>query len=192
MKKTVELFKTQDKTDCIELFYDIYKNIPFRLEWLDKENVTRYINDMEKTPNFLGYTLYADDKPVGYCLGRVNDYFKNKTYEIDELFIKKSLQGEGLGTFFLAFVELALSKKDIRVMKLNTSKTASSYEFYGKIGFLSLNDSVSLVRKVKEQEKPVEVTTEVTGATSDTTETKKEDSAKTEQPKNKKDDKKEE
>ncbi len=149
MNKRVEFFKAEDIGNCVDLFYDVYKNIPFRFEWLEKGNVTRYITDTQNTPNFLGFTLYADDKPVGFCLGKVNDYFKNATYEIDELFIKKTLQGEGLGTFFMAYIEMTLAKKEIKVMKLNTNKTASSSEFYQKIGFLQLVESVCLMRKVK-------------------------------------------
>ncbi len=148
MNKSVEYFKAEDIGGCVELFYDVYKNIPFRFEWLEKQNVSRYISDTQGAPNFLGFTLYADGKPVGYCLGKTNDYFKNSTYEIDELFIKKTMQGEGLGTFFVAFIEMVLAKKDIKVMKLNTNKTASASEFYGKIGFVPLVESVCLMRKV--------------------------------------------
>ncbi len=148
MEREIKPMEREDIEKASEMFYKIYKNIPFRFEWLKKENVVRYINDTFNRNNFLGYVLLVDGVKVGYCLGEINDYFKNAYYEIDEIFIVRNMQGEGHGTFFITEIEGFLAEKKLDVIKLNANKNFNYYDFYKKNGFVNLSGTVSFIKRV--------------------------------------------
>ncbi len=148
MKKEVRALEKKDIEKASDLFYEIYTNIPYRFEWLKKENVVRYFNDNFSRNSFLGYVLVIDDKDVGYCFGNIKDYFKNSYYEIDEIYVNRVMQGEGHGTYFLNTIEDFVSKKNVNVIKLNANQNSNNFKFYSKNKFVKLKDNISLIKRI--------------------------------------------
>ncbi len=152
MNRQVLAMEKKDIDIAVEIFYETYINIPFRFEWLKKENVKRYFMDLYSKRNFLGYTLVVNGEVVGFCFGSINDYFKNFYYEVDEIFIVRNLQGQGNGTYFIKEVESYVRPKKINIIKLNANKNSNYYEFYEKNGFVPLKENVSFIKRVANPE----------------------------------------
>lgn len=120
---------------CLDIFYDVYKNPPFNYKWLKIEDVCRYFNDIESTPNFYGFVFIVENQTVGVCLGTISDYFLNSKYSIDEIYIRREFQNKGLGKKMLSEIEEFLIQNNIAAVELKTSKNRSSFMFYKNSGY---------------------------------------------------------
>ncbi len=128
-------YEKKDKPACVHLFLEIFCNPPYDYHWMTQDNTLRYFTDLENTPCFLGVTFWEDKTLAGFCLGVTSDYFIGKSYEIKEIAVAKSLQGEGRGGKLLALLTEFLKQQQVDVMTLATHQSLNAYSFYQKQGF---------------------------------------------------------
>jgi ribosomal protein S18 acetylase RimI-like enzyme len=87
------------------------------------------------------YFLYADDDLAGYL--KVNDTFAQtdihdaESLEIERIYIKKKLMGNGLGTMLIDYAERLATEMEKKYLWLGVwEKNLSAIAFYKKMGFL--------------------------------------------------------
>lgn len=142
-------YKKENLKSLTDIFFDIYYNKPFNYNWLKKSEIERYFSDLSKTPNFLGYVIIQNNEIIGGCLGIINDYFKNKTYKISEIFISRKFQGLGYGSSALRELEALLFNEKIVMLELSTDKASQAFKFYKKNSFFSSQHTINLLKPIK-------------------------------------------
>ncbi|MDR3238545.1 MAG: GNAT family N-acetyltransferase [Clostridiales bacterium] len=139
-------YSARYRSGCADIFYKIFTMPPFHFSWLDRANVERYFTDLENAPRFLSYLLVNGDRPLGACLGQVDDYFMTAGYRVNEFFIDEEIQGLGMGTDFLRAVENNLRREGIEAIYLFAQKYSKAHAFYRRCGFLVNDETVHMVK----------------------------------------------
>ncbi len=138
---------TEDEIETSSnLYYEVFTSPDWKFYWLTKEKAYNYFMDMFNTPNFIGFVLIDNDEVIGACFGVSNPHFINKQYEIKEIFIKHSLQNQGIGNIFLEQVETELASQQIQLITLYTQKTVPAFNFYKKRDYITLKDTVHMMK----------------------------------------------
>lgn len=134
--------------ECANIFYDIYTSDEFKFDFLTRENVLDYINEVAENLEFKGYVYIQNKKIVGFCLGRNQLTFGNKMFEIAEICVKNEVRGKGIGKILMSEMEKDLKNKDYVCINLNTKRTIKAYDFYLKYGFVEKQDVVQLMKSI--------------------------------------------
>ena len=143
---------TPDHRDkCAELFNKLYSAPPFDYNWLDFDKAKQYLMDLENTPNSLSYVLTDNNVIIGACLGQKEEHFMNPGYKINEFFIEPEHQHMGLGSFFVTVLEERLREMDMKTISLFTQRHMDSYSFYQKNDFVPNNETVHMVRIIRQE-----------------------------------------
>ena len=131
----IQEFSKDNLNLCAEMFFDVFTSPPWEYTWLSRENINRYFEDMLITPGFIGFLYYEGHTCLGVCLGGINDYFIAPQFEINEIFINRNRQKEGIGSKMLAEIETCLSDAGVHCVTLLTQKDMNAYQFYLKNGY---------------------------------------------------------
>lgn len=137
MKLTTECFSSDKLEDYIRLYQRVFRSEPWNDNDSDEE-VRLYFERFMRSDIFLGYAGYLDGSLAAISAGFVKPWVKGYEYYIDQFCVDTDLQGQGIGTAFLADIEKQLKKRDINNIFLLTDKNYPSYDFYRKNGFNDL------------------------------------------------------
>ena len=85
---------------------------------------------------------------MGLSLGSIRHWWTGTEYVIDEFCVATSMQGQGRGTEFLAYIEASIKEKGIVHIFLQTERSVKAYQFYIKQGFQELPDHVSFWKEI--------------------------------------------
>jgi len=138
----VREYRNDDMNAAIELYMDCFLNPPFHYDWLRRDSIRRYFEDMERTPGFKGFVFELDGTIAGILLGALQDYFACPTYDIKELIVSRASRGHGVGKSLLAGAEDALAKEGIGLVSLATADYLDAFEFYKKNGYAVSDNTV--------------------------------------------------
>ena len=128
-------FRFEDMDACVELYKDVFTSNPWNDYWLSNEQVRYYLNELIENPVFEGYVAYENSKLIAVCLGHKRSWWNGKEFFIDELFVSKEMQGNGIGSKLLEFVEFKNTIEDCVRLTLLTNKNFPAEEFYLNKGF---------------------------------------------------------
>lgn len=129
-----------------EMYINVFKSDEFNFEWMKEEKIKEYFSDMINTPKFLGYIYLIEGKPLAYCFGTINDYFKLPHYYIHEIFVDTEFQGKGIGKTFMKKIEEDLLSRNVPMINLLTLNTISAYEFYKKQDYIETKASTYMTK----------------------------------------------
>lgn len=129
-----------------EIYTKIFKGEQFKFDWMEEEKVKEYFTDMINTPKFLGYSYSIEGKPLAYCYGTVNDYFKVPHYYIHEIFVDIEFQSKGVGKTFMEKIENDLLSREIPMINLLTLNTIPAYDFYKKQDYIETKASTYMTK----------------------------------------------
>ena len=92
------------------------------------------------------YVVIVDEKIIGFVMTSVDSGIKNKLW-INELWILKEYQGQGIGKKFMVEIEKIYQKKGIKIFELvaDTEK-GGALDFYKKINY-KIDDSTVFMQK---------------------------------------------
>lgn len=130
-----------------KLFADVFQKEPWNFAWINEEKATAYFRYMEASPESLGFFLMEEDEVIGCCMGQINPYFEFVTYDIKEIYIVTSHQGEGKGSFFLEAIEDFLRNIRVHVVNLLTSGQIDAFQFYLKNGY-EVSENTTFMQKL--------------------------------------------
>lgn len=131
---------------CIDIFYDIYTSDEFCCDFLTKENIKTYFEEITSNNEFQGFVFIKNKKIVGMCFGLAKWNFGNKFYEIGEICITNEFRGSGLGTSFMESIEMYLKKQNFKSVSLHTRRDMRAYDFYMKNDFKEKDSVVSMIK----------------------------------------------
>lgn len=132
-----------------ELYREAFAGAPWNDDWSDTKQLDEYIKDVSKSYNALNYGLLIDGKLTGMSLGKINHWWEGTNYNIEELCISPSYQGQGTGSKFLELIEQNICEKGLAGIFLQTDNDKQSYHFYHKNGFEDLDKHISLYKSLR-------------------------------------------
>lgn len=135
-----------DRAAVTRLFRDVFTKEPWNDDWSDRKQLDAYIEDLTGQNNSLTLGCFERGRLAGLSMGHVKHWHTGTEYLIDEFCVDPSSQGRGVGTEFLRLIENYLKERGIHHIFLLTDRTVPAYDFYRKMGFTELKDSVSFVK----------------------------------------------
>lgn len=130
--------------ECVDLYMDTFSKEPWNDEYESRQQVVDFFNSHFKNNYFLGYVAIIDKKIIALSIGMKKPWIKGMEYYIDEFCVSDLMQGQGIGSEFLKEIEKINEADEIYGMILNTEKEYTSYNFYIKNGFKSINNLIVL------------------------------------------------
>lgn len=119
---------------CAELFVAAFNGPPWHDAWRP-EQARAYLEDIFRSPGFMGFLLSVADRPVAFCVGRVNRWYRGDEYMVHEFGVHPDAQRRGYGTRLLAAVESAVAAAGCRAIVLLTRRDMPAAAFYAAHGF---------------------------------------------------------
>lgn len=141
-------FNLKDFDACIELYKDVFSSDPWNDYWLSNEQVRYYLNELIENPVFEGFVAYENSKLIAACFGHKRSWWSGKEFFIDELFVSKDMQGKGIGTKLLEFIEFNTIIGDCGRLLLLTNKNFPAEKFYLKKGFNIDNRRIVMAKDI--------------------------------------------
>ena len=133
----MELVKlsVDDKDSIKELFTSVFTKEPWNDDWSDEEQLDAYIMDLIGCFNSLALGFKDENGLQAIALGRIKHWYRKTEFFIDELCVRTSLQGQGIGGRFVEAIEEYLKNIGVRGIFLLTDRDVPAYDFYKKHGF---------------------------------------------------------
>lgn len=131
--------------ESVDLFIDVFSKPPWNDCFESKEPVIHFFRAFIELPNFKGYQLYDENnRVIGVSIGFIKPWLKNDElryeYFLDQYCIDHTLQGRGLGAYFMREIEKRLKQENINDIILNTGLSSPAYKFYLKLGFQDMKE----------------------------------------------------
>jgi GNAT superfamily N-acetyltransferase len=139
-------FTLNDLDGCVELYKDVFSAEPWYDGWLSIEQVRKYVNELIANPVFEGFVAYDNSDIIAVCLGHKRSWWNGKEFFIDELFVTKKMQGKGIGTQLLNYVESNPLIGDCVRLILLTNNDLPAEKFYLKRGFKIKKNRIIMVK----------------------------------------------
>ena len=132
-----------------ELYREAFGGEPWNDDWSDAKQLSEYMKDISKSYHALNYGLMMDGKLVGMSVGKISHWWEGTNYNIEELCVSPTCQGQGIGSRFLELIEQRVREKGLAGIFLQTDNDKPSYRFYHKNGFKDLDMHISLYKSVR-------------------------------------------
>jgi ribosomal protein S18 acetylase RimI-like enzyme len=147
-KLEIKRFTIQDMEVCVELYNEVFSADPWYDEWTSTEQIKNYLNELVANPVFEGFVAYDSSDIIAVCLGHKRSWWTGKEFFIDELFVAKNMQGKGIGTQLLDYVESNRLIGDCVRLILLTNNDLPAEKFYLKRGFKRNNKRIIMVKNL--------------------------------------------
>lgn len=121
--------------DIKRVINEAFSAPPWNDDWSDDANFTLYIKDIIGGSSSLSFGLFEKERMIGLCLGRIKHWFNGAEYVIDDICVCPDVQGQGIGSCWLAMVEDALREHGVARVGLLTRRDAPAFGFYRKNGY---------------------------------------------------------
>ncbi|MBE6753891.1 MAG: GNAT family N-acetyltransferase [Ruminococcaceae bacterium] len=148
----IKRLSIEDKEAIKQLFCSVFTREPWNDDWSDEQQLDSYIIDLIGCHNSLTYGMYEDGQLVGLSMGLIKHWYMGTEYYINELCILTEKQGMGLGARFIDEISAELIADGINHIFLLTDRSVPAYNFYKKLGFRELTDTVAFVRNLEPAE----------------------------------------
>jgi aminoglycoside 6'-N-acetyltransferase I len=148
MEYHFERLDERASAEITELFVSVFTNDPWNDDWSDQDQLARYIHDLIGQGNSLTFGLYEGPALIGLSMGRVKHGYAGAEYDVDELCIRASKQGQGVGRRFMEEIERACRELGLRYVFLLTDDDVPAFAFYRKMGYSQLKNNVAFAKKL--------------------------------------------
>ena len=132
---TVQPLTRRDIPACAALYIRTFSAPPWCDDLPSDKPVIAYFENFIQMDTFLGYIAFQNDKLVALSTGMKKPWIGGVEYYIDEFCVDPDLQGQGIGSAFLAVIEEDLTHRGMCGMLLNTEEDYPAFDFYIKNGF---------------------------------------------------------
>lgn len=124
-----------------ELFVSVFNAEPWNDSWTIETAQIR-IENMMRTPTFIGKALYVDNALIGIIWGQKEQYYNGIHIHLQEFCVKTSEQNKGYGNTLLKALEKTLSEIGVKNIYLITSKGEKTEGYYAKRGFSTSGNTI--------------------------------------------------
>ena len=148
--ETIEMrkFMIKDMDAIVELYKDVFSAEPWNDVWKSRDQVRYYLNELIENPVFEGFVAYENSLLVAVCFGHKRSWWTGKEFFIDELFVANGIQGNGIGTRLLHYVERNLFILDCMRLTLLTNRDIAAKDFYLKKGFTTIHNRIVMTKDI--------------------------------------------
>ena len=150
-----------------ELYKEAFGGAPWNDDWSDGVQLNEYMRDISGAHGALNYGLLIDGKLCAISVGRINHWWEGTNYNIEELCVSPSYQGQGIGSKFISLIENEIRGKGLAGIFLQTDNDKPSYHFYHKNGFTDLDTHISLYKSIRGSEGGCEKSDTITDESED-------------------------
>lgn len=144
----IRRFTIGDIDAVVELYKDVFSAEPWNDLWISSEQVRYYLNELIENPRFDGFVAYENSLLLGCCFGHQRSWWNGKEFFIDELFVANQMQGNGIGSKLMHYVETDLLMDDYNRIVLLTNKNLPAEKFYLKKGFNINQNRIIMVKDI--------------------------------------------
>ena len=136
--------------EMAELYKSAFKGEPWNDDWSDQNQLMEYVKEISGAYNALNFGLFINGELAAMSVGMIRHWWEGTNYNIEEFCVRPDLQGQGIGSHFMAVISDNVRERGLSGIFLQTDKDKPSYGFYHKNAFKDLDSHVSLYKKVKE------------------------------------------
>ena len=133
--------------EITELFIDSFNCSPWNDEWT-YETASKRLADIINTPGFIGMAYYHEGELAGIIMGKTEQYYNGKSFQILEFCTSASFKGRGFGTRLLNEYIEKIKKEGIDNIYLMTLHGDSTEGFYEKRGFKADEKMLIMSKKI--------------------------------------------
>ena len=145
----IKKFAVMDIDACVKVYKDVFSSDPWNDDWMSIDQVRNYFDELIKNPIFDGFVAYENSKLVAACFGHKRSWWTGNDFFIDELFVANQMQGKGIGTKLLEYVECNQAMDNCNRLILLTNRNLPAEEFYLKKGFKTNNSRIIMEKNVQ-------------------------------------------
>jgi len=133
-----------DLKEIAEIFKNESNKKPYFQGWTEKTAHKKIINLFKEDEI---YVSLVNEKIVGFIITKLNRR-KNEFY-IDELWLRNTQQGKGIGSALLKYVEDLYSHKGVSTVTVMAHQKARAMDFYKKSKFKEKHTYVYLTKRIR-------------------------------------------
>ncbi len=131
---------------CVDLFIETFSKEPWNDVYNSREQVVTFFENYRNNNYFLGYVLVKGEEVIALSLGERKPWIKGMEYYIDQFCVSREFQGNGIGSYFLNFIESDIRKEGMNAIILMTDRGFPSERFYKKNGFTECEEIIFLAK----------------------------------------------
>lgn len=146
MKSIIDI-KEEHLMKCAELYVRVFNAEPWNDKW-STETAYKRLLDIYNSPGFAGIICLEDDDVKGAVFGNCEQWYEGLHFNLKEMFVSNELQGKGIGSELLKFLEEELIKRQIGAIFLFTSKGNLTSQFYIKNCFKELDSMAMMIKSI--------------------------------------------
>jgi ribosomal protein S18 acetylase RimI-like enzyme len=146
MGMRIDLLEERHLDDMAEVYLTVFNGPPWNDSWTT-ETARQRIDEIRRTPGFLGYATYWDEKPAGLLVGVAQTWHDGPAYQVREICIVETFRGKGLARQMIQKLEARLIELGAHQIYVMTRKSGPAQDFYGKFG-LRPNASTIVMNKI--------------------------------------------
>lgn len=133
---------------CAELYVKVFNSPPWNDGWR-LEDARERLSDIFGHPRFVGIGLVdGHEQLMGFLIGHSEKWLESRHFYIHEMCIDNELQGRGLGTRLLSFLEHFCGDNGINRMYLLTARDGQAESFYTRNGFYTSPKMVMMAKRL--------------------------------------------
>lgn len=133
--------------ECALLYVETFNSEPWNDEW-DFDNAYHRLKDIYNTPGFYGLVAVEDGNIIAAVFGCTEYWYKGKTYDLKEMFVKNGMRGTGVGSKLLGTLHTCLCEKGVNDVHLFTAEGDLTEKFYSKNGYERIDGMVMMSGKI--------------------------------------------
>lgn len=138
--------KKSELPEVADIFMCGTNSPPYSENW-NKRTALLKIKDHIKNKSKV-YIAIIDKKIIGFITARLEYLDNGGKIFVEEFYIRKQFQGQGIGTFMLAELERVYKGK-IKSIALMSSKDSQAFKFYLKKGFKPYHQVIFMKKRIK-------------------------------------------
>lgn len=121
-------------TSCVDVYIEVFNGAPWNDQWTATTAYQR-LADAFHAPGFIGLIALIDEHIAGGLVGNLEHFYTGPYFNLKEMFVKPSLQRQGIGQQLFTALYQQLEERQIASITLFTSNDFFPYAFYQKHGF---------------------------------------------------------
>ena len=136
----------KDLKEISELFLIETSRPPYKQAW-NKRTALQKTKELSKIGEI--YIVLEEKKIIGFVAVIINLGSRGKGAHVDELWIKKEKQGQGIGRKLMEFLEDRYEKQGMKHISLISDDRSKAFGFYKKLNYKICPEDSLMVKELK-------------------------------------------
>ena len=149
MATSMRILAENDLEEAAKLFTCVFSSSPWNEPWSVKTSYKR-LSDISLTPGYIGIGYFdSTDRLIGFLVGNEEQWADGKSFYINEICVRGTIQQKGIGTHLLTYLSTILTEKKIDSVYLSTERGQGKPElFFSKNGYATNEKRVVMTRDI--------------------------------------------